>query len=127
MPITDLGTNQINPSEGYQPYTPINLTSGREYLVELRFQATQGDALFSSFNVCYLFNTQDTPSSVQLGLYEFTYTQQPQHFRLILPATLAASANCILAVARFPWYRAATNLGVANVQLGIDPNNFVSL
>lgn len=127
MPLTNLGTNQINPSEGYVPFTPINLTSGREYLVELRFPNTQGDTLFSSFNVSYLFNTTNTPSSVNLNVYEAIYTPQSQHFRLILPGTLAPTANCILGVQRVPWYRASSNLGIANVQLGLDPGVFITL
>lgn len=127
MPLTNLGTQQIDIFVGYVPFSPINLTSGREYLVELQFPNTNGDSLFSSFNVCYAYPTTNTPLSAFLGVYSTIYTQQPQHFPLRLSPNLANTGNLILAVQRVPWYSQSSNLGVANVQLGLDPNVFTPL
>lgn len=120
MPLTLLGNNPVNVEDGWVLYNPINLQSGRTYLMELEIFASQPDSLYSNFVAKLAYPSQNTPLVALIDLYRFYYEPVRQAFEFTISPNLNPTGNALFAVRRFPFYANPTNLATCTVALAVD-------
>lgn len=125
MPLTLLGDNPVNVGDGWVPYVPIALQSGRTYLLELETISSNPNDIVSSFQVRYRYSTQNSPNSASLDVQKFFYEPIRQNVEIRLSPLLVGSGNLQFYVRRFPFFSNPGELANVNVRLAIDTAIFV--
>ena len=124
MPLQILGNNPINVGDGWVPYNPVQVESGRTYLLEFQTVSANPDFIYSRFEVRYLYPTQESPISASIEHVSFYHEPIRQNSEIEISSLLAPTGNLTFFVRRFPFFSQPSNLASCNVLLALDPSIF---
>lgn len=125
MVLTSLGTQVLDLPYAWTSFQAIDLSSARQYLLEVAMTSQLPDLIYSNFIFRYRYpdSRNVVAASPELGVLSFDSGLQMMPFTI--PRLLANSGALIIQVRRVPYYSQLSSLASVECELFIDPSDSV--
>ena len=122
MALTLLGAPPVAIESNWVSFDPIELRSGRAYLVEALISSNNPQFIYSRFVFRYQYPTESTADAVSANIAEIFYSEESQFFELRINGNLIPRSDTILQVKRIPIFSDLSLLADTDVAISIDPD-----